>query len=134
MTDTVNTNVTQDGQRNYVVVLQNVSDGTGESAVKKVDISTLLGSGTSGNQNAAPVSFAVKEIEYDIQGFSSVRLFWDATTDDEMAILSGQGYFNFDPPFADPRSTGFTGDVMLTTAGAVSGATYTIKLWLLKKS
>jgi len=130
MTDAVSSTVIADGQRNYIIKLTNISDGTGESAVTKIDISTLTGPDGSN----APSNFAVKSIEYDVQGFSSVRLFFDATADDEMAVLSGQGYFDYSGAFFnDPKSTGATGDIKLTTAGAVTGATYDITLALVKK-
>lgn len=130
MADAVSSNVIADGRRNYKIKLTNISDGTGESAVSKIDISTLVGpDGTN-----APSYFAVHSIEYDVQGFTSVVLYFDATADDELAILSGQGFFNYDGAlFNDPQSTGTTGDIKLTTNGATSGATYDITLHLIKK-
>ncbi len=130
MADTVSSNVISDGLRNYKIKLTNSSDGTGESAVTKVDISTLTGPDGSN----APSYFAVKSIEYDVQGFTSVALYFDATADDELAFLSGQGFFDYDGAFFnDPQSSGSTGDIKLTTNGAVSGATYDITLHLIKK-
>ena len=128
MTDTVNTNVLFPGTRRRVIQLQNISDGTGESEVVKVDVSALTGpDGTS------PTQVAIEEVEWSIQGFTSVRLFFDATTDDEALVLgAGNGYKNFQGAggLQDPQSTGTTGDILLTTAGAVSGATYDIILSL----
>ena len=130
MTDTVSSNVIADGLRNYIIKLTNSSDGTGESAVTKVDISTLTGP----DGINSPSYFAVKQIEYDIQGFTSVALYFDATSDDELAFLSGQGFFDYSQAlFNDPQSSGTTGDIKLTTNGAVSGATYDITLHLVKK-
>jgi hypothetical protein len=131
MVDTVNVDVLQDGPRSYVVRLQNVSDGTGESAVKKVDASTLVG--PAGKTGLAPTYFAAESIQYDVQGFGYVQLLFDATTDDELATLSGQGYLEFDPAFNDPKSTGTTGDILLTTSGASNGSSYDITLKLRKK-
>ena len=128
MTDTVNTNTLFAGTKRRVVQLQNISDGTGESAVVKVDVSALTGpDGTS------PTQVAIDEVEWSIQGFTSVRLNFDATTDDEALVLgAGNGYKNLQGVggIQDPQSTGATGDIMLTTAGAVSGATYDIVLSL----
>jgi hypothetical protein len=126
MADTVDVKVQFPGTRKRVVHLTNISDGTGESAVVKVDVSAL-----TGPDGSAPTYTAVEEIQYAIQGFTSVRLLWDATTDDEIAVLpSGSGYMNFRDAggLVDPKSTGFTGDILLTTAGAVSGATYDITM------
>jgi hypothetical protein len=129
MPDTVNSQVLLDGPRNYIIHLTNVSDSTGESAVVKIDISGLtLADGR------VPSKLTIDEIAYSIQGFTSVRLLWDADTDDEIAFLSGDGLKVFPGGLVDPRSTGATGDVKLTTAGAVSGATYDITIVARKKN
>ena len=41
MADTVTTQIIEQGERNVVMKFTNVSDGTGESAVAKVDVSAL---------------------------------------------------------------------------------------------
>jgi hypothetical protein len=128
MADTVDNKVVFKGTRKYAVRLTNISDGTGESAVVKVDVSTLVGP-----DGSAPTYTVIEEIQYAIQGFTSVRLLWDATTDDEIAVLpSGSGYLNYREigGLNDPKSSGTVGDVLLTTAGAVSGATYDITIVL----
>jgi len=131
MTDTVTTHTTEDGPRYHVIHIQNLSDGTGESAVQKVDISTLLG--PDGKVGLAPSRFAIKSCRWDVQGFTSVQVLFDATTDDEALTLSGNGYDEFDPPIQDPQSTGTTGDIRVTTNGAINGASYDITLTLIKK-
>jgi hypothetical protein len=128
MADTVDSKVVFSGQRRRAVRLTNVSDGTGESAVVKVDVSAI-----TGPDGSATTYTVVEEIQYAIQGFTSVRLLWDATTDDEIAMLpSGSGYLNYKEigGLVDPKSSGTVGDILLTTAGAVSGATYDITLVL----
>lgn len=126
MADTVDTLVLLSGPNKYVARFTDVSDGTGESAVVKVDISTLRGP-----NGQVPVAIALLEVLWSIQGFTSVRLFWDHTTDDEIIVLgSGNGYNDFSGVggLHDPRSAGGTGNVLFTTAGAASGATYSITL------
>jgi len=124
MADTVTNVVSHDGARNYVLHLTNRSDGTGESAVTKVDVSTLTGP----DGFSTLTQLAVESIEYDVQGFSRVDLLWDANTNQPIALLgTGNGYFDragIDQ--VDPQATGFTGDVLLTTNGAVNGASYDI--------
>ena len=44
MADTVTSQTIQDGERVAIMKFTNVSDGTGESAVKKVDVSALASS------------------------------------------------------------------------------------------
>lgn len=126
MADTVDTLVVHKGKKIYTVRLTNISDGTGESAVAKVDISTL-----TGPNGAAPSYTKIREISWSIQGFTSVRLFWDHTTDDEIAVLgTGTGYMDWTGVggLIDPKSSGGTGDILLTTAGTTSGNTYTITI------
>ena len=126
MADTVDSKVIWDGKRRKVLHLTNVCDGTGESAVIKADISTYTG--PNGN---APTRVTIEEIVYSIAGFTSVRLFWDHTTDDEIAVL-GTG-FGVIPWTAaggsvDPATAGGTGDILLTTAGNTAGSTYDISI------
>lgn len=130
MADTVGTDVLFNGTRKYIVRLTNISDGTGESAVVKVDKSTL----TNGN-GTEPGKLSLVYAEWSISGFSSVKLLFDHTTDDELLVLApGNGFRNFSAQggFPDPGSTGGTGDVLLTTAGATATATYDILLEFIK--
>jgi len=127
MADTVDTKVIRNKHGRYVVKLTNISDGTGESGVVKVDVSALL------NASGAAATMAhVWRIEYNIQGYTSVRLHWDAATDDEIAVLpTGSGVLDFSPEggMTDPQSTTPVGDIKFTTAGATAGNTYDITLW-----
>ena len=87
MADAVNTDVVFNGPNDYHVRFTNISDGTGEAAVTKVDISTLTGpDGVN-----APSALVVEEINWDVQGFAKAVLYWDADTDTVLAALSGQG-------------------------------------------
>ena len=125
MADALDSVVLFNGSRRYAVRLINVSDGTGESGVTKIDISTL-----TGPSGSAPTSLVIEEIQWDVQGFNSVRLNFDHTTDDEAVVLSGVGYADYRAVggLKDPSSTGGTGDLLLTTDGNVSGATYNIMI------
>lgn len=126
MADTVDVRPLFVGERRAAYRLTNVCDGTGESAVVKLDISTLVGpDGVN-----APTKVAIEQLEWSIQGFTSVRLFWDHTTDDEIAVLSGQGFKDYRDfgGLLDPASAGGTGDIVLTTAGNTAGSTYDITL------
>lgn len=137
MADAVTSIVLSNGQVYYGIHLTNISDGTGESAVVKVDKSTLLAS-----DGAEPASLDIVSARWAIQGFTSVRILWDHTTDDTALALSGSGYDDFTgfdadstpKGLADPRSSGGTGDILLTTAGAAANATYDITLWLKKSA
>lgn len=126
MADTVDSIVLISGRNRYAVRLTNISDGTGEAAAVKVDKSTLIGP-----DGTEPGRLVIEEIQSDIRGFDSVRLHWDHTTDDEVAVLpAGSTYKDYRPlgGLVDPNSTGGTGDIVATTSGAASGNTYDIIL------
>ena len=124
MADVVTTQTVIDGDRNTVVKLTNLSDGTGESAVTKVDVSAL---------NGSPSSVKINKIHYAVDGMS-VTLFWDATTDVRIAELSGHGTMDFTGFGGLPNNAGAgkTGDIVLTTNGASLNDSYTIILELAK--
>lgn len=132
MADTVDVRPLFIGTRRVAYRFTNVCDGTGESAVKKIDISTLVGP----NGINAPTRTTIEQLEWSIQGFTSVRLSWDHTTDDEIAVLAGAGFKDFREVggMVDPASAGDTGDIMLTTAGNTAGATYDITIVLRLKA
>jgi hypothetical protein len=123
MADAVDTVTLHSDGRRHAVLLTNISDGTGESGVAKIDISGLTD--TQGN---APKKVVIEELWWNIQGFQSVRLHWDHTTDDIIAALSGSGRLDLRGlgGARDQEAAGGTGDVLLTTANNVSGNTYTI--------
>lgn len=132
MSDATTVEYVYNGQRRKVVHLTNISDGTGESAAVKVDLSAI-----TFNNGQVPSYSTVDMIDYNIQGMSSVRLLWDHTTDDEIAVLpAGQGTIDFNAigGKTDPRSTGGTGDILLTTNGQASGGTYDITIYLRPKA
>lgn len=135
MSDAVTTRAFDSGDE-YIVHLTNISDGTGESAVVKADISTLLA-----EDGAAPASLDILTARWAIQGFTSVRILWGTTSPVVALALTGNGYDDFrgdgfnHPPhgLTDPRTATGERDILLTTAGAVSGATYDITLRLRKR-
>lgn len=132
MADTVTTEYIFSGRRRKIIHLTGISDGTGESGVAKVDISALTFNGS-----VVPTYTTIDMIDFAIQGYTSIRLFWDHTTDDEIAILpAGVGTIHWSAlgGKTDPRSSGGTGDILLTTAGHVSGATYDITLYFRPKA
>lgn len=120
MADTVDTQVLEDTRYNRKIRITNLSDGTGESAVIKIDKSTL-----TDLKGLEPYRLDVVSLKWSIQGFAYVALYWDHTTDDEIAVLSGSGerdYFG-DGNLRDPRSAGGTGDILVTApAGATTGS------------
>lgn len=122
--DAVTSQTILDSSRNIVIKLTNLSDGTGESAVLKVDVSGL---------NGAPAKVTVVGIYYSVTGMVATLL-WDATTDVRIVDLAGNGMMDFSGFGGLPNNAGagITGDILLTTTGHSSGDNYTIILVLKK--
>lgn len=120
MVDAVDTEVLLSGSRRHAVRLTNVSDGTGETGVIKVDRSALVGPG-----DGAPNKLVIEEITWSIQGFSGVQLDWSATPNERLAVLSGDNYIDYRPhggivPDTDGDGTGTDGDILITTLGTAA--------------
>ena len=131
MADAVTSQTIIDGERNCVMKFTNVSDGTGESAVAKVDVSALAA-------NAAGVSCSevrVMRISHAIVGMS-VQVFLDASSNVLLMELaeSSNGHMDFKDFGGLPNNAGSgkTGDVLFTTKGHSSGDTYSIVLEMVK--
>ena len=123
MADVVSSQVVFSGLTRYAVRLTNISDGTGENLVTKVDLSSLP---------TVPTYSALEEYSWDVQGFTSVALYWDHSTDQIIDIMSGRGARSYKDIsyLMDPRGSGGTGNILLSTNGATSGATYDITIVL----
>lgn len=121
MANTLTKNILMIGPRHYVAQFTCISDGTDETALQLVDISTLLNS-----ENLAVTKTAIQEIQWDTRGFDYVQLYWDHTAPDTAKLLSGRGSVSYNDYsyLYDPGSAGGTGDLMLNTSGATAGATY----------
>ena len=131
MADTVTSQTIQDGERKAVLKFTNISDGSGESAVKKVDVSALA----SNSSGTACTEVAVSKIWWQCVGMG-VELLNDATTDTLIIGLSpdSNGMHDYSSFSGIPNDSGSgkTGYIMFTTIGASNGDTYTVILELLK--
>tara|TARA_R110000787_G_scaffold20545_5_gene60969 strand:- start:498 stop:902 length:405 start_codon:yes stop_codon:yes gene_type:complete len=133
MADAVTVTTVQDGPRKAVIYCTNTSDGTGESAVVKVDVSALA----SLQDGTACTGVRIEKITFTNVGMG-VKLLWDATTDVIAAELPADYSDTLD--YSDmsglpnvAASGGNTGDIQLTTVGHGSGDTYSIVLHCLKQ-
>lgn len=117
MADAVTSQTLVSGSRNLVMKFTNISDGTGEAAVKKVDVTDS--------------QLRIMKIHYATLGMS-VDILWDATTDVlAWNLPEGQvGCFDFTDfgGIQNNAGTGVTGDIMFTTIGHASGDRYSIIL------
>ena len=136
MADAVTSQTLSDGDRIAVMKFTNLSDGTGESSVKKVDISALA----ANSAGETPARATIEQIWYDIGGMR-VALEWNATTNVVAAVLGGSaaagnvsGHMDF-RSFGGIKNTlasGYDGDIDLTTSGHTNLDHYTIVLELSK--
>jgi|TARA_R100001460_G_scaffold36372_1_gene69777 hypothetical protein len=131
MADTVTSQTIQDDNRKAVLKFTNISDGTGESAVTKIDVSALQ----ANSRGDACTEVAISKIWWQCVGMG-VELLNDATTDTLIIALSpdSNGMHDYSSFSAIPNDAGSgkTGDVKFTTIGASSGDTYTVILEVLK--
>ena len=136
MAAAVTSQTLSDGDRITVMKFTNLSDGSGESSVKKVDVSALA----SNSAGAACAHATINQIWYDIGGMR-VALEWNATTNVVAAVLGGSaaagnvsGHMDF-RSFGGIKNTlasGYDGDIDLTTSGHTNFDQYTIVLELSK--
>jgi hypothetical protein len=131
MADTVTSQTIQDGQKIAVLKFTNVSDGTGESAVKKVDVSALQ----ANNSGDACTSVSVARIYWATRGMG-VNLEFDASTNVLLTGLpadsTGDEYYDLFTGIPNNAGSGVTGDIDFTTVGHSNGDTYSIILVLNK--
>ena len=133
MADAVASQIVVDGASFVAIKLTNISDGTGETAVTKVDVSALEADSRTG---LSCTDVNIERIWWQCIGMK-VRILFDADTD-VMAIelgenQSGNHDYSIFGGLTNNAGTGKTGDVKFTTVGASSGDTYTVILYMRKK-
>tara|TARA_R110000868_G_scaffold106295_1_gene291592 strand:- start:645 stop:1049 length:405 start_codon:yes stop_codon:yes gene_type:complete len=131
MADAVASQTLSDGARAAVMKFTNISDGTGEAKVLKVDVS-----GLAANQNGLPCTgVSITDIVVCTEGMG-VILYWDADTDVVITTLTQNSVYRLKMAdfggFTNNAGVGKTGDVLLSTVGHTSGDSYTITLKMLK--
>lgn len=117
------------GFKRYILHLTNVSDGTGESKVRKVDLTDHVG--PTGKEALRTV---IEWIEYDIFGMD-VILYWETTPADVQIVRIAGGNTSISGkirgPLYDPRTgdgTDGTGDILLSTDNHSSEDTYNLRI------
>ena len=125
MADTVTTQTIADTSGvKYVAKLTNVSDGSGESLVTKVNASNTTFMTEDGNRKIAKIWWSVNTTNKK----SAVELIWSGATNATAVLLSGQGYWDLRTAGNEiiNNATTPTGDVLLSTRDFVVGDSYTI--------
>tara|TARA_B100000941_G_scaffold41813_1_gene25433 strand:- start:106 stop:498 length:393 start_codon:yes stop_codon:yes gene_type:complete len=125
MADIVTTQVLSDTSGvKYVAKMTNISDGSGESLIKKIDASTTTFMTEDGNRKIAKIWWSVNTTKAN----ASVELVWDGDTNATAILLNGQGYWDLRTAGNEiiNNATTPTGDVLLSTRDFVVGDNYTI--------
>jgi hypothetical protein len=125
MADAVTSQTILDGERLFIGKFTNISDGTGESGVVKIDVSAL-------NANASGLAcngIKINKVWAQTVGMS-IDILWDATTDLLCETVPENQFYLMDYSsfggLPNNAGAGKTGDVLFTTVGAAAGDRYTI--------
>jgi hypothetical protein len=131
MADAVATQILFDGERKAIMKFTNISDGTGETKVTKVDVSTL----TPSSFSKACDGVTITKIHALTHGLE-VDMYWDATADVLIATIPQNTMYSMDlTQFGglwNNAGAGKNGDVQFSTRDASTGDTYTIILEMVK--
>lgn len=123
MGDAVTSQTLFNGSKRTIRKFTNVSDGSGESAIKKIDISGLIG---------APSRVIIDRIWYTVSPTMSVSILYDHTSaaNDLAFLANGSGYQDFRSfgGLVNSVPTDGPNDILFTTHNHTSGETYTIIL------
>ena len=108
----------------FAVKMTNISDGTGENLVTKVDASNTTFMTEDGNRKISKIYWSINTSDSK----SAVELTWDGATNATAVLLSGQGFWDLraDGNEITNNATTPTGDVLLSTRNFATGDNYTI--------
>lgn len=131
MADAVASQTLVDGERVAIMKFTNISDGTGENKVLKVDVSALNSSASGKVCDGVTIT----KIHASTHGLE-VQIWWDATTDVLCWMIPQNTSYSFDfekmSGLTNNAGAGVTGDVLFSTVDASSGDMYAITLEMVK--
>ena len=132
MADAVTSQTLIDGVKTAVLKFTNISDGSGESSVAKVDVSALSANDVGKSCTGA----SIEKIWWQCNGMK-VQLLFDASSN-VIAIELGEnqsGYHDYTSfgGIINNAGSGKTGDILFTTVGHSSADSYTIILQVRKE-
>jgi hypothetical protein len=134
MADIVTSQTLKDHASAWAVKLTNISDGTGESLVTKVNANTLIASNGDGSTR-----LSITKLFWNIaRGTSSlqdprVTLFWVGSggANTTIVTLTGSGTLDLTTGLQAPltnNAANTAGNIMLSTTGFTASAAYTLVL------
>ena len=120
-----------DGERIAIMKFTNISDGTGETLVTKVNVANLAPSG-AGKPCTGVIVSKISSVCHGLE----VRMYWDATTDVPFFLSTiNTNYMNDFSNFGgitNNAGAGKTGNIAFSTADQSAGDTYTVVLEMVK--
>ena len=125
MADTVTTQTIADTSGvKYVIKMTNLSDGSGENNVLKIDASETTFMTEDGARSIARVYYSINVSDNK----SGVELVWDGVTNATALFLSGSGVIDLktDGNSFKNNATTPTGDVLLSTKNFANGDNYSL--------
>jgi len=131
MADAVTSQTLLDGERLAIMKFTNISDGTGETAVTKVNVANLAKSASG----LACTAVTVTKITSVCHGLE-VRMYWDASTD--VPFFLSTINTNYENDFSNiggitnNAGTGKNGNIVFSTSDQSNGDTYTVVLEMVK--
>lgn len=130
MADAVTTQKLVDSAQRAVFKFTNISDGTGEAAVVKIDVSAL-----APFQGEPCTGVSIQKLDVVTVGMG-LDMLWDATTDALALSFGSDDFVTLDfsrfGGITNNAGTGKTGDLVFTTVGAAAGDRYTVVIEVLK--
>jgi hypothetical protein len=131
MADAVASQTLFDGERMAIMKFTNLSDGTGENKVLKVDVSALNPSAAGGACDGVTIT----KIHASTHGLE-VLMYWDATTDVVIQTIPQNTTYTLDYEkfggLTNNAGAGKNGDILFSTSDASAGDEYTIVLEMVK--
>ena len=131
MADAVTSQTIFDGSKRAIMKFTNISDGTGENKVLKVDVTTLRASASG----KACDGVTITKIHAATHGME-VQIWWDATTDVLAWIVPQNNAYTFDfekiGGLTNNAGAGVNGNVLFSTVDASIGDMYAVTLEMVK--
>jgi hypothetical protein len=131
MADAVASQTLFDGERVAIMKFTDISDGTGENKVVKVDVSALSNSASGGVCDGVTIT----KIHASTHGLE-LQIYWDATTDVLCWIVPQNSQYTWDwekvGGLVNNAGAGKTGNVLFSTVDASAGDMYSVVLEMVK--
>jgi hypothetical protein len=131
MADAVTSQTLLDGERLVVQLFTNISDGTGESGVVKVDVSALSPNASGNACNGVKLN----RVWGSCHGMN-IRMLWGASSSVFFYLIPQGTFYLLDfssiGGLQNNAGSGKTGDILFTTHDQSSGDTYAIVLECIK--